>query len=98
MMLGRGCNEGGAHDNLRERGAGGEGVLYCPVICQAPPPRPPLTIHPPLLQCVWQGSEYLTLHLRETYSTSGDINVLHPSNCLEHVMCFKIIIRMFMMY
>ena len=42
MMLGGGLHWGGAHDNLREwGGAGGEGALYCFVICQALPPCPP---------------------------------------------------------
>ena len=44
-VRGEGCNAGGAHDNLREGGgledAGGEEALYCPIVCQAPPPHPP---------------------------------------------------------
>ena len=71
-VKGEGCNAGGAHDNLREGGLEERGLYTVPSFVKLP-----LPIHLPSLilqQSVWQGSEYLTLHLKETYSTSGDIS------------------------
>ena len=83
---GEGCSAGGAMI-IWVSGEGGceKRGLYTVLLFV----KLPLPVPSPLPQCVRQGSEYLTLHLKETYSTSGDISDIYFFDMSTSTVTFK---------